>query len=69
MEWKNDVGLDDLINSIIDEIKANGGRFIDRDNSASPWYIVDDAKARRKIIQTLRQIRALERKDEVRSIK
>jgi len=50
--------VEERINPIIREIETTGGRFIDRENSASPWHVVDAAKVRRKIIQTWRQTNA-----------
>ena len=52
------ISVEDRISSIIREIERTGGRFIDRENSASPWHVVDAAKVRRKIIQTWRQTNA-----------
>jgi hypothetical protein len=59
--WKNittPISVEDRISFIIREIESTGGRFIDRENSASPWHVVDAAKVRRKIIQTWRQTNA-----------
>ena len=44
-----------IADGIIEEINNSGGRFLDRVDKESPWYIVNDSYVRRKTTQRLRE--------------
>ena len=50
---------DRIANDIIQTITSNGGRFFSRENTTSPWekLVPSDAKLKRKIKQSLRDVK------------
>jgi len=44
-----------LAQAVIDEIAANGGRFLKKDRSVQKWYLASEVAARKKASQALRE--------------
>lgn len=45
-----------IAQSIVNEIKKNGGSFLDREGKSKPWYVADDKIVLGKVKQALRDI-------------
>lgn len=45
----------DMSRMVVDYVHKYGGRFLEIDRSTRSWYIITDAKARRKVSQALRE--------------